>query len=520
VSSSVDSEMVRKLAAQGGVRRRAILVLGVHRSGTSALTRLLALCGADLPQRLMAPNFANPTGYWEPDDIVKIHDEMLAAAGSSWKDTAEFPLSWLDTAEGQAFRSRLRGAFQEAFGQAPLAVLKDPRICQFVPLWISILESLAIEPFFVIPIRNPLDVAASLKARDERGPATPLGKPVGMAEAKALLLWLRCFLDAERDTRGFPRSFVSYDALMSDWRAVMARMAGDLGFTWPIAADHIASQAAEFLAPDMRHHVASAEALEERGDLAVWLKEAFRWARNAASGQPGDPRELDRLRDGLRQADMLFQPVLAADRSENERAATARLQQIAERDALLAKLRRDLGAAETSNGALAGGVAERDGLIAELRRELAASEEGRAALAGGITERDGVVAELRRDLAASEEGRGALAGGIAERDGMVAELRRDLAASEERRGALAGGILERDAAIAELRDQIAAANGQANSLREELEQRMRTLHALQRQLSEASARFTERLLELRRSAGHGDPGAASPGSGAADTGKN
>src|SRR6185437_4126701 len=111
---------------------------------------------------------------------------------------------------------------------------------------------------------------------------------------------LRCFLDAERDTRGFPRSFVSYDALMSDWRAVMARMAGDLGFTWPIAADHIASQAAEFLAPDMRHHVASAEALEERGDLAVWLKEAFRWARNAASGQPGDPRELDRLRDGLR----------------------------------------------------------------------------------------------------------------------------------------------------------------------------------------------------------------------------
>ena len=115
--------------AQGGVRRRAILVLGMHRSGTSALTRLLALCGADLPQRLMEPNFANPKGYWEPADIVDLHDEMLAAAGSSWNDVAGFPLGWLDTPEGQSFRSRLRSSFQDAFDDAPLALLKDPRIC-------------------------------------------------------------------------------------------------------------------------------------------------------------------------------------------------------------------------------------------------------------------------------------------------------------------------------------------------------------------------------------------------------
>src|SRR4029077_5584903 len=128
VSSSGDSKTAGSAVAQGGVRRRAILVLGMHRSGTSALTRLLALCGADLPQRLMAPNFANPKGYWEPADIVDLHDEMLAAAGSSWNDVAGFPLAWLDTPEGQSFRSRLCGSFQRAFGDAPLALLKDPRI--------------------------------------------------------------------------------------------------------------------------------------------------------------------------------------------------------------------------------------------------------------------------------------------------------------------------------------------------------------------------------------------------------
>ena len=504
--------------AQGGVRRRAILVLGMHRSGTSALTRLLALCGADLPQRLMAPNFANPKGYWEPADIVDLHDEMLAAAGSSWNDVAGFPLSWLDTPEGQSFRSRLRSSFQDAFDDAPLALLKDPRICQFVPLWTSILESLDIEPFFVIPIRNPLEVAASLKARDERGPATPLGKPVGMPEAKALLLWLRCFLDAERDTRGFPRSFVSYDALMSDWRAVVDRMAGDLGITWPISSDHIAPQAADFLAPEMRHHVSSTEALEERADVAPWFKEAFRWARNAASGQPGDTRELDRLHDSLRLADMVFRPVLAANRTENARAVTAREQQISERDALIAELRRDLGAAEVCNGALAGGIVERDATLAELRRDLAAAEVRNGALAGGIVERDGALAELRRDLAASEERRGALAGGILERDTLVADLRGDLVAKEAGNAALARELAERDAVITELQNQITATTGQVSSLREELDERMRSLHALQRQLSEAAARFTERLLEVRRSAGAVEPGAASPTSGSADTG--
>ena len=277
---------------------------------------------------------------------------------------------------------------------------------------------------------------------------------------------------------------------MSDWRAVMARMAGDLGITWPVSSDHIAPQAADFLAPEMRHHVSSTEALEERADLAPWFKEAFRWARNAASGQPGDTRELDRLRDSLRLADMVFQPVLAANRTGNAPTATAREQQVTERDALIAELHRDLGAAEVCNGALA----------------------------GGIVERDAALAELRRDLAAAAVKNGALAGGIVERDGALAELRRDLAASEERRGLWPAGFLERDTVITELRSQVAATTGQVSSLREELDERMKTLHALQRQLSEAAARFTERLLELRRSAGAVEPGAASPTPGPADTG--
>ena len=382
------------LAADAGdgreaARRRAILVLGVHRSGTSALTRLLALCGANLPQRLMEPNYGNPKGYWEPLDIVEIHDQMLAAAGSAWDDAAGFSLSWLDAPEAQTFRSRLCSTFQEAFGNAPLAVLKDPRICQFVPLWTSILQSLEIVPLFVIPVRNPLEVAASLKARDEQGPANLLGPPIGMPEARALLLWLRCFLDAERYTRGFPRSFVSYEALMSDWRAVVVKMGDDLAITWPVPSDHIAPEVEDFLSADMRHHVSSTEELQMRADIAPWFKEAYRWAQNAAAGQVGDTEELDRLHASLRQADMVFRPVLAANMIEKRRAAAALEQQIAERHAVVAELRKEIESTA--------------GQVGTLREEADARIRTLGALQGQLSEAAARFAEQLRDLRQSEE---------------------------------------------------------------------------------------------------------------------
>ena len=182
----------------------------------------------------MAPNFANPKGYWEPADIVDLHDEMLAAAGSSWNDVAGFPLSWLDSPEGQIFPSPIARQLPEAFGDAPLALLKDPQDMPVRPAMDVLLESLEIEPLVVIPIRNPLEVAASLKARDERAAANVLGTYGGMPDAKALLLWLRCFLDAERHTRGFPRSFVSYERCCPIGAPSWPGWAGDLGITWPV----------------------------------------------------------------------------------------------------------------------------------------------------------------------------------------------------------------------------------------------------------------------------------------------
>ena len=95
-------------------------------------------------------------------------------------------------------------------------MLKDPRICRFVPLWRAVLGRLGVAPKVVVPLRHPLEVAGSLARRD------------GMPEDEALLLWLRHCLEAEAATRGLPRSFLRYDDLVADWRPAVDRLAHGL----------------------------------------------------------------------------------------------------------------------------------------------------------------------------------------------------------------------------------------------------------------------------------------------------
>src|SRR4029077_1974458 len=79
--------------------------------------------------------------------------------------------------------------FEAEFANATLLILKDPRICRFVPFWLDVLKEMKVAPRIVIPLRSPLEVAHSLKKRN------------ALSLTKGLLLWLRHVLDAEAQTR-------------------------------------------------------------------------------------------------------------------------------------------------------------------------------------------------------------------------------------------------------------------------------------------------------------------------------
>ena len=113
-------------------KRYCILVLGAHRSGTSALTRVINLLGAALPKNLMPPSpNNNEAGFWEPQNLWLLHDRMLREAGSRWDDWRKLVLSALPSDRFRHYKAEIGRLIADEYGGARLIVLKEPAHLSF-----------------------------------------------------------------------------------------------------------------------------------------------------------------------------------------------------------------------------------------------------------------------------------------------------------------------------------------------------------------------------------------------------
>jgi hypothetical protein len=241
--------------------RRALIILGMHRSGTSALTRVANLLGADLPKNLMPPKAENESGFWESGDLMTIHDEALASAASRWDDWQAIDGGWFCSAAAERFVARILQVLHQDFEKSHLFVIKDPRLCRLWPLWREALGRFGAQPLIVLTIRNPLEVFASLKARN------------GFAPVKAGLLWLRHVIEAERETRALPRALVTYDDLLENWSEVAQEIGRRLNVSWPRRPARLEIE--RFLSSSLRHHTSDSHALAENRALSVWIERTY-----------------------------------------------------------------------------------------------------------------------------------------------------------------------------------------------------------------------------------------------------
>jgi hypothetical protein len=260
--------------------RRAYVVLGMHRSGTSAVTQLLALAGASLPQNVMPGDEHNAKGYFEPWKLALLNDERLRAGGSAWDDPFAFPYRALAPTDEAAWTARGVDVFQEEYQGAEIPLLKDPRVSVLLPMWREVLAKAKIEVRCVIPVRHPLAVAGSLTRRD------------GFAVEKSVLLWTAYMLASEAYSRGLPRAVVGYDQLLADWRTQAARIEAAHGAPLPALTDQAGQAIDGFLTADLRHNTGGDDltGLGWIGDLAATVLD---WFEAAARDDQPDRRILD-----------------------------------------------------------------------------------------------------------------------------------------------------------------------------------------------------------------------------------
>ena len=258
--------------------RRVLLVLGMHRSGTSALAGLLCQQGFQAPQNAEGGDADNHTGYWEPQQIRAFHDSLLEGAQSSWEDPLLPLLSWQPLNLMTAL-AELEQALADDFptpDPQTVALIKEPRQCRLLPLWAALFEHRPFEVAVVLAVRQPEAVVASLVKRDQ----LPLDR--------ALLLWLSHTLEAERATRQLPRLVLSYEQLLQDPAAAVQRcqqLAG-LPITTPSA-----ELLGEWIRPGLNHHQRSSGGLEPKGEsktLLQWANAVYAALVGPAAEQQGE----------------------------------------------------------------------------------------------------------------------------------------------------------------------------------------------------------------------------------------
>lgn len=217
--------------------QKIVCVLGMHRSGTSALTRVLNILGAYLGPESMwiPPADDNPTGFWEFEPFVRINRSILKRFGGSSMNPPNFADGWEVSPSFNDLREQAISVIAAQFSGSCFWAWKDPRACLTLSFWQQILPGMD----YVFCVRHPGDVAASLKRRN------------GIAETRSIYLWLLYNRAVLANCNGKHIHVMTYENLMSAPVFEAERVAT---FLQTAAAPGSGDAIMNFIDPERRHH--------------------------------------------------------------------------------------------------------------------------------------------------------------------------------------------------------------------------------------------------------------------------
>ena len=253
-----------------------IVVLGMHRSGTSTLTRATAVLGAEFGSNLMpALPGNNDKGFFEDLDVVALNVDLLNAAGGDWHSMAPIDLGVLQPEQLDQFRVRAIDLLRAKCREHRILSVKDPRLARLLPFWKPVFACIGVRVLYLIAVRNPISVVQSLARRD--------GFPV----EKSYILWLAYVVSALNLTQDVHRVLIDYDRLMDMPRQELENISDF--FDLPLIESRLDEFESSFLDDKLRHTRYTVDDLQLVNSAPRQVK-ALYWALSeAASGFPDSP---------------------------------------------------------------------------------------------------------------------------------------------------------------------------------------------------------------------------------------
>ncbi|MDA8611462.1 hypothetical protein N9L18_01190 [Candidatus Pacebacteria bacterium] len=146
--------------------KTCVVVLGMHRSGTSLLAGVLNILGVDFGKKLIPPGEDNPKGFFENSSLVQANVDFLESFGLDMHGiTGNLPATWLTEEKTKEFKEKIRRIIKLDFDGPQLFGFKDPRISILLPVYADVLEEMGIRTVFVVSERPNIEIAASLEKR-------------------------------------------------------------------------------------------------------------------------------------------------------------------------------------------------------------------------------------------------------------------------------------------------------------------------------------------------------------------
>ena len=441
--------------------KRLIVVLGMHRSGTSAITRGLKVMGVELGDRFLPTmEGVNAKGFWEDLDLNAFDEEILREINSNWYNLAPVGASDVETLRKKGYFLRAVELLRQKVGDTPIFGFKDPRVAKLLPFWKEVFQQGKFDVSYVIALRNPLSVVKSLAKRD------------GIEAEQSYLLWLGHVITSLLGSADNKRVLVDYDCLMQSPEHELNRIAKL--FDLKIAPAELQNFKDAFLDQGLRSSVYDLNDLLLDVTCPPIVREIYNVLLDVATEKvkiddlriqkkmEGWSAEFERLRSPFLLVDKLLMGQANATNALVERdGKIANLNQaFSECDSKMASVSKVIGERDSQIAQLYQGIADRDSQIINLYQGITDRDTQVAKLYQGIVDRDSKIVDLYQDISERDNRVVYFNNAIVERDGQIANLNQGLRERDVQIANLNQGLRECDVQIANLNQGLRERDGQ------------------------------------------------------------
>lgn len=219
--------------------KKIIVVIGMHRSGTSIVMNALACLGVSLGDNLLPPGVDNPKGFFEDRSVNDLNIAMLDAIGQTWFSLSLVSESDIDKLIALGYLDKAVALLNEKIITTPIFGFKDPRVSKLLKFWKLVFARMHCDVQYVLCLRHPLSVANSLLKRNK--------SPI----QKGYLLWLSYNLSIVNEAQDLHLIALDYDQLVEAPIAHIQYLAEQLSLTADMGL--VNQFATEFLDKELRH---------------------------------------------------------------------------------------------------------------------------------------------------------------------------------------------------------------------------------------------------------------------------